>query len=152
MKKGWEHRRSSWVPLSCSPDLWSQGTIPQPKHHLSEEERRNCVLLLGCSLQCRREGIEAPPPAIGCGETSGVSAEPILGCPSVGLANIPRTPAAQNFPRWLMKFRWLSAASWLKVSGKWDFSDVKNELLTKPVVTKGSDCDMGWKFLEELFR
>lgn len=103
---------SSWVPLSYSPDLWSQGTIPQPKHHPSEEEGRNCVLLWGCSRQCRREGLSAPPPAISCGETSGGSAEPILGCSSVGFANIPTTPAAQNFPRWVMKFRWLSAASW----------------------------------------
>lgn len=55
---------SSWVPLGCSPDLWSQGTIPQPKYHPPEKERRNCVLLRGCSLQCRREGIEAPPSAI----------------------------------------------------------------------------------------
>lgn len=37
-------------------------------------------------------------------------------------------------------------------SGKWDFSHVENELLTKALVTKASDYGMGGKLLQELFR
>lgn len=37
-------------------------------------------------------------------------------------------------------------------SGKWDFSHVENELLTKVVVIKALDYGMGGKLLQELFR
>lgn len=40
----------------------------------------------------------------------------------------------------------------LMASEKWNFYHAKNELLTKTAVTKGSDCGMGGKLLQELFR
>lgn len=44
-----------------------------------------------------------------------------------------------------MKFGWLSAASWHELSRKWEFSHVKNKLLTQTVVTKGLEWRRGRK-------
>lgn len=46
------------------------------------------------------------------------------------------TSAAWSFPRQLVKFGWLSAASWLRMSRRWNFSCVNNKLLIQILVTK----------------
>lgn len=74
-------------------------------------------------------------PALSSGERFRVSAEPVLGCPSLRCTPGP-TSAAWSFPRQLVKFGWLSAASWLTLSRKWNFSCVNNKLLTQILVTK----------------
>lgn len=53
------------------------------------------------------------------------------------------SPAAQSFPRQLMKFGWSSAASLLKLSRKWDFSLLKKKEITQPLMTEGSEYGMG---------
>lgn len=121
---------SSWVPLSCSPDLWPQGTIPQPKHHPPAEERRNCVLLQGCSLQSGGNFSSSTCHQLWWHVWSFHRAH--FGVSFCGTSQHPQNSCSSELSKVTHEVQ--VVISCLMAPGNWDFSHVKNELLTKTVV------------------
>lgn len=93
----------------------------------------------------------AAPPAISCGERSSVSAQPISGCLSLELTNIPVSSAALSFPRHRMKF----ADYQLPHGSSFLENGISHTLKISSLptmVTIGSKCVTGGNLLEALFR